>query len=355
MAESSAARKSSQRHLGSSATDVFAVGGNTIYHYDGTEWSATPAGQYTFYSVWGSSAHDVFAVGSTGRICTMGCYYLPVIYHYNGTSWSPMTPYLGLSGLNCVWGSSATDVFAVGNDGLILHYDGTTWSQMSSGTTNPLYGVWGSSSTDVYAVGQGSMLHYNGSSWSPVQTGYPAYFRGVWGSSADNVFAVGYTFTENVILRFDGNSWATMTMTPPSDCGLCAVWGSSGSDVFAVGVSGTILHYAGTPTLIELTSFTTASSHQEVILSWSTASEIDNAGFNIYRASPEGGEFVKINAALIPAKGSSTQGAEYAFVDSDVKNRKTYWYKLEDIAFNGTATMHGPVTATPRLIFGTVK
>ena len=35
-----------------------------------------------------------------------------------------------------------------------------------------------------------------------------------------------------------------------------------------------------------------------------------------------------------------------------LQNRKTYYYKLEDIDINGTATMHGPVSATPRLIYG---
>jgi hypothetical protein len=33
----------------------------------------------------------------------------------------------------------------------------------------------------------------------------------------------------------------------------------------------------------------------------------------------------------------------------DVKNRETYWYKLEDIDLNGKSTMHGPVSATSRL------
>ena len=112
--------------------------------------------------------------------------------------------------------------------------------------------------------------------------------------------------------------------------------------------------YEMTPTLIELSSFTATPSNGKVILKWSTASEIDNAGFNIYRAEA-GGEFVKINAEIIPAKGSSTGGTSYEFVDEDVKNRETYSYKLEDIDFNGTRTFHGPESATPRWIFGIGK
>jgi len=54
---------------------------------------------------------------------------------------------------------------------------------------------------------------------------------------------------------------------------------------------------------------------------------------------------------LIPAKGAVTQGSSYEIIDKDVKNRKTYYYKLEDIDLNGTSTMHGPVSAMPRLIY----
>jgi len=114
--------------------------------------------------------------------------------------------------------------------------------------------------------------------------------------------------------------------------------------------------YVSVPiTLIELTSFTATPLHKEVIINWSTESEIDNAGFNIYRLKAEDGEYIKINTALIPAQGSITQGAFYEFVDTNVQNRKTYYYKLEDMDLNGISTMHEPVNATPRLIYGMGK
>jgi len=118
----------------------------------------------------------------------------------------------------------------------------------------------------------------------------------------------------------------------------------------AGGFDAWVLKLAGEETLITLTSFTATPFTRKIILSWTTASEIDNAGFNLYRAEAEDGEYVKINDSLIPAEGSVTQGAEYQFVDENVKNRKTYYYKLEDIDINGTTTMHGPVSATPRRV-----
>jgi hypothetical protein len=140
--------------------------------------------------------------------------------------------------------------------------------------------------------------------------------------------------------------------------------------VFAVGTHGTILHYDGAvtttttvppttsssttttvpPTVVSLIEFDAIAGNRVVTLVWSTASEIDNAGFNLYRSETEEGNYIKINDSLIPAQGSSTQGASYEFVDREVKNRKTYYYKLEDIDLNGESTMHGPVSATPRLL-----
>ncbi|MCX5885574.1 MAG: hypothetical protein NT096_06665 [Proteobacteria bacterium] len=115
------------------------------------------------------------------------------------------------------------------------------------------------------------------------------------------------------------------------------------------GIAGS--HFqAEEPTLIKLTSFTATASNRKVILSWTTESEIDNAGFNLYRAESKDGEYVKINPALIPAQGSATQGATYEFVDENVRLRETYWYKLEDIDLNGKSTFHGPVSAMPRRV-----
>ena len=152
------------------------------------------------------------------------------------SSWSPMTSGTTDS-LNGVWGSSGSDVFAVG--GNILHYNGTSWSPMTSGTTNWLTGVWGSSGSDVFAVGDGgNIVHYNGTSWSPMTSGTTNRLNGVWGSSGSDVFAVGLAGN---ILHYNGTSWSPMTSGTTN--WLTGVWGSSGSDVFAVGVGGTILRY----------------------------------------------------------------------------------------------------------------
>ena len=190
------------------------------------------------YAIWGSSSSDVFAVGAEGTIL-----------HYNGKAWSNMTLNAACS-LWSVWGSSSSDVFAVGNVynsplSVILHYNGNTWSTITTGTTSQLNSVWGSSSSDIFAVGtEGTILHYNGKAWSTMTSGIKKELNGVWGSSASDVFAVGNASngTGGTILHYDGKAWSIMSSTMDY---LLAVWGSSSSDVLALGVDGTILHYDG--------------------------------------------------------------------------------------------------------------
>ncbi len=105
-----------------------------------------------------------------------------------------------------VWGSSGSNVFAVGADGVILHFDGTNWGAMTSDTNVALFGAWGSSDSDVFAVGSnGVILHYDGTSWV-AETGDPGApsIQGVWGSSGSDVFAVGES---GGIQHYDGTGW----------------------------------------------------------------------------------------------------------------------------------------------------
>ena len=238
---------------GSSPTDVFAVGEpGTILRYDGTTWSKMDSGTTALlFDVWGTSPSDVFAVGDT-------------ILHYDGSTWSRMeiaTVAIERVKLSGVWGTSSSDVFAVGSirnddwslEGAVLHYDGTTWSRMEIATVvldhlSRLSGVWGTSSSDVFAIGKGisrysitrTILHYDGTTWSTMDSGVTSLLSDVWGTSASDVFAVG---DEGTILHYDGSTWTVMDSGTTAE--LFDVWGSSSHDVFAVGGRNTILHYDG--------------------------------------------------------------------------------------------------------------
>jgi hypothetical protein len=107
------------------------------------------------------------------------------------------------------------------------------------------------------------------------------------------------------------------------------------------------------PTVVNLVRFEASGKLARILLKWETASEIDNVGFNIYRAESADGEYTKINDALIPAKGSPSSGAVYRFSDWNVEKGKTYYYKLEDIDTAGKGTIHEPpAEATAWFLWG---
>jgi hypothetical protein len=106
------------------------------------------------------------------------------------------------------------------------------------------------------------------------------------------------------------------------------------------------------PMIITLSSFIAEPADGSVFLFWETSPEIDNVGFNIYRSEQKNGEYTVLNDNIIIAEGSPTEGMLYEFIDDTVQNRKTYYYKLEDFDIYGVSTFHGPVNATPRMIYG---
>ena len=94
------------------------------------------------------------------------------------------------------------------------------------------------------------------------------------------------------------------------------------------------------PTLINLASFTAKENVDHILLEWKTASEIDNAGFILWRSDSSEDNYIQITPALIPARGSEFSGATYSYIDKDVEHGKTYYYKLEDIDLNGVNNYH---------------
>lgn len=103
----------------------------------------------------------------------------------------------------------------------------------------------------------------------------------------------------------------------------------------------------GAPTAVSLTSFTAVAGDGVVLLSWETGSEMNNLGFDLYRALSEEGPYQKITTAMIPGLGTSPEGARYRYLDEGLENGRTYFYQLEDLDGSGTRERHGPVTATP--------
>ena len=102
---------------------------------------------------------------------------------------------------------------------------------------------------------------------------------------------------------------------------------------------------------VDLSSFSVSyivSYINNVVIEWSTQSEIDNWGWNIYRSLSNNFEqSLPINSNLILGSGSSSEPVHYSYIDDySFIVYSTYWYWLESIDINGFPQIFGPVSIT---------
>ena len=86
------------------------------------------------------------------------------------------------------------------------------------------------------------------------------------------------------------------------------------------------------PIPVELTSFTASATGNNVLLEWSTASEINNYGFEIERRSINS-EFDVVG--FVAGSGTTTEIRNYAFTDDRIADGK-YSYRLKQLDFDGS-------------------
>ncbi len=93
-------------------------------------------------------------------------------------------------------------------------------------------------------------------------------------------------------------------------------------------------------TPVELSSFSASSTDGNVTLSWSTASETNNRGFDIERKSTRD-EFVKVGFAA--GSGTTTKSRSYTYTDEN-PGSGTYVYRLKQVDFSGSCSYSDEVT-----------
>jgi hypothetical protein len=133
------------------------------------------------------------------------------------------------------------------------------------------------------------------------------------------------------------NGWISFANPPASGALVTIEEGESWS--FDLGVTNwdnTIGNYLFTNTIIpvELTSFTANISEKKIDLSWSTATELNNYGFEIERSLDK---TTWQTIGFKEGKGTTTEVNQYSFSDdiSEISSEKLF-YRLKQIDFNGS-------------------
>ena len=126
---------------------------------------------------------------------------------------------------------------------------------------------------------------------------------------------------------------------------------------------GTPAYRRGKLLPVELSQFSARFVKDEVVINWTTESELNNAGFNILRSTSRTKNFRPINTKLIKGAGTTGERNTYQFIDKTAKPNVAYYYRIEDVDFSGTRSIlttyqiRGVITPTGKVIttWGTLK
>ena len=80
---------------------------------------------------------------------------------------------------------------------------------------------------------------------------------------------------------------------------------------------------------------------------WTTASEENNFGYDVYRGDSEKGPFVKLTKTPILGNGTTPETHNYAYADDSIDPCKDYWYYVESIATDGSREKFTPEFHVP--------
>ncbi|MDA8016758.1 MAG: hypothetical protein MPN21_04850 [Thermoanaerobaculia bacterium] len=83
---------------------------------------------------------------------------------------------------------------------------------------------------------------------------------------------------------------------------------------------------------------------------WSTASEVENFGFNVYRGDTADGPFQRLNDEIIEGGYTTDEPQSYTFIDDTIDPYRSYFYYVESVSLSGIRENFTPVLqAKPKL------
>ena len=89
------------------------------------------------------------------------------------------------------------------------------------------------------------------------------------------------------------------------------------------------------PLPVALSYFHAQHTDTGVVLNWTTESEMNNAGFHIYRSRTKDGEFKTVNPTMIQGAGTTSERNKYTWTDKTAKPNTVYYYRIADVSYTG--------------------
>lgn len=183
-----------------------------------------------FNAVWGSSADDVWAVGEADGE--------PRVWHYDGQGWSEQAPPAVAAGIDDVWGA-AGEVWLAGHGGVQRRTaDGWQgWPEVDA------VALWGTGPDEIFAAGTRRVWRFDGAEWTEEPEANELAeiddmeVVGIWGGAADSVWVVGGRVVcecgQTMALYRSAEAWSLVSLR--TEMFIQAIWGSGPFHALAVG------------------------------------------------------------------------------------------------------------------------
>jgi hypothetical protein len=91
---------------------------------------------------------------------------------------------------------------------------------------------------------------------------------------------------------------------------------------------------------VEIYKISLSQKYNNILVTWETASELNNLGFNLWRDSSDTLYRIRVNQELIKGRGNSSTNSSYSFLDESLLLKGDYYYELEQIDFDGRRSFY---------------
>lgn len=255
------------------------------------------------------------------------------------------------SALLSIWGSSVSDVYAVGGDTgdgpMVVHYDGSAWTRLQTGERGNLWWVHGFPGGPIYMGGDGGMvLRYENDAFTKLTTPGTDTVFGIWGADPTTVWAVGGAVGGaggGFAWQLQGDAFVEAPAFPAGLGDTAAIWkmyGRSATDAWMVGTNGTTVRLsdstlAKVPAGVGESLFTVHGDATRYVA-------VGGFGTGLILENSDG-LWRNVSPAAAPGLVGvyvSPQGSYAVGQDGAMYARKTDAWRKEDVGFNVDETFH---------------
>jgi len=206
-------------------------------HWDGQNWKLLRIPFYYQNTIFYLPLHSIFTFNTSDIWFEAGI-------HWDGKNYKQIPVNIDFpSNVNKLWGTSSSDLYAVGNGGNIAHYNGVSWQKIESGTTAIIGDICGINNGkdefDKYLTTSEALIKLDSKNkTTKTEVEGDMFLNLLWGKSERLIYTAG-----NGVVLYKNNKWEKIDK--PEINKIYGIKGQDYNDVYGISAAFAILHFNG--------------------------------------------------------------------------------------------------------------